>query len=98
MPKVTYPGGANGSVGRYSKGQSILVDSFEKKRNLGKSMSKIAQKGKSSQKILKNLSNTAGRKKQGFTEDSSTVDSFPGLSQEWADPSTGLIHEWTDPP
>ena len=26
------------------------------------------------------------------------VDSFPGLSQEWADPSPGLIHKWTDSP
>ena len=26
------------------------------------------------------------------------VDSFPGLSQEWADTSPGLIHKWTDPP
>ena len=27
-----------------------------------------------------------------------SVDSFPGLSQEWADPSPGLIYEWSDSP
>ena len=31
-------------------------------------------------------------------EETLCVDSFPGLRQEWADPSLGLIHEWTDPP
>ena len=31
MPKVNYPGGADGSIGRYGKGQSILVDIFMKK-------------------------------------------------------------------
>ena len=46
MAKVPSPGGANRSVRRYGKGQSILVDSFEKKPKLGESKSKISQKVK----------------------------------------------------
>ena len=35
MAKVPKPGGANESVGRSGKGQSILVDSFQKKTEAG---------------------------------------------------------------
>ena len=35
MPKVNYPGGADGSIGRYGKGRSTLVDSFWKRPEAG---------------------------------------------------------------
>ena len=62
MAKVRYPEGANRSVGRYGKGQIILVDSVEKETKLGKSTRKIVQKGNAAQKLVTNLSWTAGKK------------------------------------
>ena len=62
MAKVPYLKRATRSVGRYGKCQSILVDSIEKKTKLGKSKSKIAQKVMAAQKIVMNLSRTAGKK------------------------------------
>ena len=56
MAKVPYPRGTNGSVGLYYKYQSLLVNSSKKKKPmLGKIKSKIAQKGKAAQKLVKKL-------------------------------------------
>ena len=65
MAKVPYPRGTNGSVGRYGKGQSILVESFGEKTEAGEIKSKIARKGKTDYKLVNNLSKTA-EKKAGF--------------------------------
>ena len=75
MAKVTYNKYANGSVWRYGKGQSILVDSFEKKTKLGKSKSIIAHKVKAAWKLVKSSSKIAGIKIWGFTEASENTTS-----------------------
>ena len=56
MAGVPDPERANGIVWCCGKGQSILVDKIEKNPKLGKSKNKIAQKGKPSKKLVKNLS------------------------------------------
>ena len=56
------PEGANGSVGRYVKGQCILVNSFKKETEAGKVRNKLVQKGKAVQKLMKKLSKTEGRR------------------------------------
>ena len=66
---------ANGSVGFYGKGQSILVKKIKKKTEVGEKKNRIALKGKAAKKLVKNSSKTAGRKKRGFTEFSATTTS-----------------------
>ena len=62
VANFSYPEGVNRSVGRYGKGQSILVNSFEKKLKLRKRKSKLAWKVKAAHKVVKNLLKKARRK------------------------------------
>ena len=75
MDAVPEPKHAIGNTRCYGKDQSILVEEIKEKPKLGKSKDKIVWKGKASQKLVKNLSKTAGRKKRGFTEVSATTTS-----------------------
>ena len=51
------------TFGAMEKAKASLSTKSRKKPKLGKSKNKIARKGKTTKKILKNSSKTAGRKK-----------------------------------
>ena len=51
MTGVPDPNRANGSVGCYGKGQSILVNNIGKKPKLGEIKNKVAWKGKAAKKM-----------------------------------------------
>ena len=75
MDAVPEPERAIGNARCYGKDQSILINKIEENPKLGKSINKIARKGKAAKKLVKNLSETPGRKKWGLTEGSATTTS-----------------------
>ena len=66
---------AIGNARCYGKGQSILIDKIEKNLKLVKSKNKIARKGKTAKKLVKNSSKTEVKENRGFTEGSATTTS-----------------------
>ena len=75
MDTVPEPRRATINARCYVKGQNILVDKTEKITKLGKSKNKIARKGNSAKKFIKNSSKKSRRKNWGFTEGSETTTS-----------------------
>ena len=66
MDGVLDPKRAIGNARCYGKGQSILIEKIGKNPKLGKSKNKMARKGKSVKKLVKNSSKTAEVKNRGL--------------------------------
>ena len=93
MDAVPDPESATKNAWCYGKGQSFLVEKIDKNPKLGKTKNKIARKGKASKKIVKNSLETAGRKKLGFTDGSTTTTSREARSHSRSVCTKNMTHK-----